>query len=176
MSRAPRAPARRSTTDEAPKEPRPTKQARQAEREIVVTLRLPRELHARLRDLGGERGLTAQIRERLDASLAMEEAWRDPLFAELLRAVGYVIVSAATLYPGDLDAYSIVELAIRMLLDTFRPEGARDIIHETFVPTTTQMLGKVERLLGVALGQLGEAGVARAAKRPILKIAPEEKI
>src|SRR5437868_3598585 len=47
-----------------------TPQQRQAEREIVVTLRLPRELHARLKELGGERGLTAQIRQRLEASFA----------------------------------------------------------------------------------------------------------
>src|SRR5262249_44728961 len=136
-------------------------------------LRLPRDLHDRLKKAGGERGLTAQIRDRLDASLAIEDAWQDPLFADLMRAVGYVIVAAARLYPSDPDAYSLIELAVRMLLDAFRPDGAPDIIHEVYIPTTMQMTAKVERLLGVALGALGERGIARAAKLPFLKIAAE---
>src|SRR5713226_8482325 len=95
-----------------------TNAAKRSDKETVVTLRLPRDLHDRLKKAGGERGLTAQIRDRLDASLAIEEAWEDPLFADLIRAVGHVIVAAARLYPSDPDAYSMVELATRMLLDT----------------------------------------------------------
>src|SRR5216683_3343964 len=152
MARARSGPSRPASEDRA----KPSRQSKQAEREIIVTLRLPRELHARLKELGGERGLTAQIRDRLDASLAIEEAWEDPLFADLLRAVGYVIVTAVRLYPSDPDAYPIVDVAIRRLLDAFRPEGAPDIIHEIYVPTTAQLLGKVERLLGVALGAMGD--------------------
>src|SRR5262249_52319287 len=143
--------------------------AKRSDKETVVTLRLPRELHDRLKKAGGNRGLTAQIRDRLDASLVMEEAWEDPLFAELNRTIGYLIVSAWRLYPSDPDTYSIVEVAIRMLLEAFRPEGAVDIIHEVYVPATVQMVAKVERLLGVALGELGERGIAFAAKLPFLK-------
>jgi hypothetical protein len=148
--------------------------AKRSDKETVVTLRLPRDLHERLKKAGGERGLTAQIRDRLDASLAIEEAWGDPLFADFLRAGGYVVVTAARLYPSDPDAYSMVELAIRMLLDAFRPDSAPDIIHEVYIPTTMQMTAKVERLLGVALGALGERGIAMAAKLPFLKIAAGE--
>jgi hypothetical protein len=174
MPRTPRATPRSATADESSrKQPRSTKQAGQAEREIIVTLRLPRELHARLKELGGARGLTAQIRERLDASLTIEEAWDDPLFADLLRAVGYVVVNAALLYPSDPDAYSIVQLAIRMLLDAFRPDSTPDIVHEVYIPTTVQMLAKVERLLGVALAALGDRGIAILAKMPVLKISPD---
>ena len=140
--------------------------AKRSDKETVVTLRLPRDLHDRLKKAGGERGLTAQIRDRLDASLALEEAWEDPLFAEFLRTVGYVIVSAARLYPSDPDAYPMIDVAVRMLLDAFRPEGARNIIHELYIPTTVQMMAKVERLLGLAFGALGEDGIARAAKLP----------
>ena len=147
--------------------------AKRSDKETVVTLRLPRDLHDRLKKAGGERGLTAQIRDRLDASLTIEEAWEDPLFADLMRAVGHVIVAAWRLYPSDPDAYSMVELAIRMLLDAFRPDGAPDIIHEVYIPTTMQMMVKVERLLGVALSTLGERGVAMVAKLPFVKIAAE---
>src|SRR5262249_22686932 len=146
---------------------------RQAEREVVVTLRLPRELHARLKEIGGERGLTAQIRERLEASVTIAEAYDHPVFPDFMRTVGLIIVGAAKLYPSDPNAYLIVELAIRLLLDVFRPEGIKEIVHEVYIPTTVEMMGKVERLLGFALGQLGEAGITRAAKLPILKIAPE---
>jgi hypothetical protein len=147
--------------------------AKRSDKETVVTLRLPRALHDRLKKAGGERGLTAQIRDRLDASLTIEEAWEDPLFADFIRAVGYVIVAAWRLYPSDPDAYSMVEVAIRMLLDAFRPDGVPEIIHEVYIPTTMQMMAKVERLLGVALGSLGERGIAQVAKLPFLKIAAE---
>src|SRR5438132_1345388 len=102
--------------------------AKRSDKETVVTLRLPRDLHDRLKKAGGERGLTAQIRDRLDASLTLEEAWEDPLFADFMRTVGHVIVAAWRLYPSDPEAYSIVEIAIRMLLDAFRPDDTPDII------------------------------------------------
>src|SRR5439155_11242872 len=43
---------------------------RRSDRETIVTLRLPRELHERLKQEGGERGLTAEVRRRLEASFA----------------------------------------------------------------------------------------------------------
>ena len=156
--------------------PRPRKDAtKRSERETVVTLRLPIELHERLKKAGGERGLTAQIRDRLDASLAVEEAWGDPVFANLLRACSYTGIAAATLYPADPDAYLIVELAIRMLLSVFRPEGSPDPVHEVFVAATVPNIRKVERLIGFALGHLGDAGLALAAKLPVFHIEEEDK-
>src|SRR5215470_15815584 len=95
--------------------------AKRSDKETVVTLRLPRDLHDRLKKAGGERGLTAQIRDRLDASLAMGDAWGDPPFADLMRAIVFVIASAPRLYSSDPDAYLIIEGAIRMLLHAFRP-------------------------------------------------------
>jgi hypothetical protein len=150
--------------------------AKRSDKETVVTLRLPRDLHDRLKEAGGERGLSAQIRDRLEASLAMEEAWQDPLFGDLMRAVGHVIVAATRLYPSDPDAYSIVQLAIRMLLNAFRPDRVPDITHDIYdlyLPATIQMLAKVDRLLGVALGALGERGIAKVGKLPFLTIAEE---
>jgi hypothetical protein len=124
---------------------RRSKQSRQAEREIIVTLRLPRELHARLKELGGERGLTAEIRGRLEASFA------DPRFADLLTTIGYAASAAARTYlprkvvvsPGvaagmlregkqidpkrreveDISAHWLFEASLQMLLDAFRPNG-----------------------------------------------------
>src|SRR5262250_773973 len=64
---------------------------KRSERETVVTLRLPRELHDRLKEAGGERGLTAQIRDRLEASFAgTPPSADDPKTAELLQAVASV--------------------------------------------------------------------------------------
>jgi hypothetical protein len=173
MPRTRRATSRPEPAGTSQEEARRSKQARQAEREIIVTLRLPRELHARLKELGGERGLTAQIRERLEASLTIDEAWEDPLFADLMRTVGHVIVAAGQLYSSDPDSYSIIELAIRLLLDAFRPDSAPDIIHEVYIPTTVEMLAKVERLVGVALGALGERGIAKAARVRFLNVTAE---
>lgn len=171
---------RRTTSDAAPdagtRSGGDENAAKRSDKETVVTLRLPRDLHDRLRKAGGERGLTAQIRDRLDASLTIEEAWNDPLFADFMRAVGYVIVSAWRLYPSDPDAYPMIDVAVRMLLDAFRPKGARNIIHEIYIPATVQMMAKIERLLGFAFGALGEDGIALAAKLPFsISVASEDE-
>jgi hypothetical protein len=147
--------------------------AKRSDKETVVTLRLPRNLHDRLKEAGGERGLSAQIRDRLEASLAMEEAWQDPLFADLMRAIDHVILAAARLYPSDPEAYSIVQLAIRMLLNAFRPDRVPDVTHDLYLPATMKMLAKVDRLLGVALGALGERFIAKVGNLPFLTIAEE---
>ena len=143
---------------------------KRSERETVVTLRLPKELHERLKEAGGERGLTAQIRDRLDASLAVEEACDDPVFADLMRAMGYLVVTAGLLYRGDPDLYQLIDFATRRLLDAFRPEGTPSIIEELYVPTTAQMLSKAERLIGAALGAMGEVGVAKLASLGTMQI------
>jgi len=78
-------PRTRRATTPAGEGQRSKKQARQAEREIIVTLRLPRELHARLQALGGPRGLTAEIRNRLETSLG-----GDPRTRRLLDAIAAV--------------------------------------------------------------------------------------
>ena len=60
----------------------PTKRS---EHETVVTLRLPRELHERLKQEAGERGFAAEVRRRLEASLeagaSPDDATRDFLRA-----------------------------------------------------------------------------------------------
>lgn len=146
---------------------------KRSDRETVVTLRLPRELHERLKGAAGERGLAAHVRERLEASLTIDEAWDTPNFANLFRAIGYLAVSASRIYPDDPDAYPIVDLAIRQLLDVFRPEAAKDIIYEIYVPTTVELVGKAERLLGVALGALGDIG-HWAGRRSEIRLAGDK--
>ena len=151
---------------------RPTgAEQKRSERETVVTLRLPKELHERLKKVSGERGLTAQIRDRLDASLVVEEAG-GTLFADLIHAIAYLIFEAAQLYPGDPDLYPIVDFAVRRLLDAFRPDDARDMIQELYVPTTLDLIVKVERILGVALGATGQA--AKLTKIKAVNIVPAE--
>lgn len=116
---------------------RSNKQARQAEREIIVTLRLPRELHARLKEIGGERGLTAQIRNRLEASLT-----RDPQTQHLLDAIaaaaevlpeGGPVSRMLRLDPSlgawhkDPLAYAGLARAVPQLMSLFGPGEPEDV-------------------------------------------------
>src|SRR5712691_9925820 len=86
---------RRATPTSTPVgEVQKTKRARQAEREITVALGLPRELHAQLKALGGYRGLTAEIRNRLEASLEGD----DPETRRLLSAIAKIAADVADAY------------------------------------------------------------------------------
>jgi hypothetical protein len=148
---------------------------KRSDRETVVTLRLPRELHERLREVAGERGLTELIRERLQASLALDDAFDLPVFAQIMRTIRDVIVFCAEMYPDDIHKYSIMEFAVKQILEAYRPMESKDVdVRQTYVKADIQFVGKVERLVGIALGQIGAVGVTKSAELPILKIEPED--
>jgi hypothetical protein len=111
------------------------KQSRQAEREIIVTLRLPRELHAKLRELGGERGLTREIRDRLERSFAHEPPDDNPAVREAVVAIQWVLGGYSRMKEGvegggtghwydDPKSFWVIHAAVLQILNRLRPAGA----------------------------------------------------
>ena len=102
-----------------------TPQERQAEREIVVTLRLPRELHARLQELGGPRGLTREIRERLEASFGGQPpATADEKTASMLQQFAQLAAIVSEHYGTwheNPRAYAIFKRAVELGLPDYNP-------------------------------------------------------
>src|SRR5215470_15958144 len=95
---------------------------------------LPRKLHQRLRDIGGERGLGEEIRKRLEASFETEKAPANPKLQQLLDAISYVAGETARYCgdpfegaPGDPfeDAYAfeVLRISVESLLASVRPKG-----------------------------------------------------
>lgn len=102
-----------------------TPQTRQAEREIIVTLRLPRELHAKLLPPGAEHGhLTREVRDRLEKSFEVPEMvaddWRtlalSKAAADLQRRYG-------RRWFEDAMAYEAYRIFVESWLKGHKPEG-----------------------------------------------------
>jgi hypothetical protein len=72
--------------------------------EQLVTLRLPKELHAKLKATGGERGLTDQVRRRLQTSFELDmtvspgAGVRDPKLRDFVGTVGRAAAALAEVY------------------------------------------------------------------------------
>jgi hypothetical protein len=134
---------------------------RRSDRETVVTLRLPKELHERLQKAGGEgRGLTAQIRDRLEASFSdAPPAARDPLFDDVLAALGHAASGASRMYPDDDAAkFDAFMAAAIVLMLAYKPEGRPSKISSTDAGV----------LAGLALGALGDRGLGPFAKLRVM--------
>jgi hypothetical protein len=89
-------------------------------------LRLPPDLHQRLRRAGGEDGMGAEIRRRLEASFAAEKAPANPKTQELLAEISYFADETAT-YCGnwfdDAFAFEVLKESVESLLASARPKG-----------------------------------------------------
>jgi len=101
---------------------------KRSERETVVTLRLPRELHEQLKreaDAAG-RGFAAEVRRRLEGSLfGNPEVGQHPQFGELLSAIMHAAgVASKTSFSAasNFQPYNAFAHTVPMLVDTFRPE------------------------------------------------------
>ena len=131
---------------------------KRSEMEVTVTLRLPRELHDRLKSEGGDRGFAAEIRRRLEASFTQTPTARG--FGDLLAAIGHAASAAAEVHPPlggeDTWAYAAFEEAVGMLLGAFRPEGEP--------PTPHELRNTAAMLVGLALAPLGDRGVGPFAR------------
>ena len=160
MSQTRRAIPARRPADEKPE--------RRSDRETVVTLRLPRDLHERLRKEGGERGFAGEMRRRLEASFAAGPAASDdPWFGDLLAAISHAAAGAAKMRPlpknmlerydptgrrRDITPYVAFAEAVTTLMMAFEPDGYR----ETTDATLTRLR---DQLVGLALGALGDRGL-----------------
>jgi hypothetical protein len=154
---------------------------KRSERETVVTLRLPRDLHDRLKSEGGDRGFAAEIRRRLQTSFAENPtASKDPWFGDLLTAINQAAAGAVKLkqHPplpagvmerdGKRENYDVARLgpdttayetfgeAVRTLMIALAPEGILAVSSETGMRLADQ-------LVALALGALGERGIAAFA-------------
>jgi plasmid stability protein len=93
----------------------PRSAAKRSERDTVVTLRLPRELHAVLKkeaDATG-RGFAAEVRHRLEAGVSTSE---NAQVRDLLRAILATAGASSRDSFKDFDQYGTFRLAIKRLL------------------------------------------------------------
>jgi hypothetical protein len=97
--------------------------AKRSDKETVVTLRLPRDLHDRLKKAGGARGLTAQIRQRLERSFTPGPF--DPKTGQLLAGVSYIANALALDGKWHEDPYlfQVLKAGVLTLLSRFEPVG-----------------------------------------------------
>jgi len=134
-----------------------------AGRDTTLTLRMPRELHDRIIQAAGERSVSEEIRRRLESSLAGVPSSADPMFADLLAAIGHAAAAAGRMFPspkpGDTTKYEAFVEAAHTLMVAFAPDGR---------PAVTQEQGFrfAYQLVGMALGALGERGAPAFARLP----------
>jgi hypothetical protein len=159
------------------------RKAKDAAADMALTFRLPRELHQRLVEAADGRSISEEMRRRLEASFAGEvarPATDDPWFNDLLTAIAHAAAGAAKmkqrpmLPPGVLDrdgkqrpydverwgpdttAYETFAEAVHTLLAAFAPEGIVAVSREA-------QLRLADQLIGLALGALGDRGLAAFA-------------
>jgi hypothetical protein len=136
--------------------------------EAVLTFRLPRELHRRLVEASTGRSVSEEMRRRLEASFAPAAVGaEDPRFRDLLTAIGHAAAAAAKMpalrevsvgkgarrREDDKTPYVAFREAVASLMDAFEPEGVRMAPDETLIRL-------VDQLVGIALGALGDRGLA----------------
>jgi hypothetical protein len=101
---------------------------KRSDRETMLAFRVPRELHERLKTAAekNNRGITAEVRERLEASLAPRAVNSDPKTQELLDAIANVARTIGSFYkPWHESPYSlaVVRSAVATLLTALGPKG-----------------------------------------------------
>jgi hypothetical protein len=116
---------------------------------VQSAVRLPRDLHERLKRAGGEGGMGEEIRRRLEASFEAEaEAPSDPQTRELLEAISFLATRSAAFYGSwaeDPFAFQVLKSSVDMLFKHYQP--AADLVPAKPNPTE---LGKT------IFGKLGE--------------------
>ena len=156
--------------------------------DAVLTFRLPRELHEKLREAAGERSVSEEMRRRLEASFAEKPAGSDdPRFNDLMTTIAYAASAAARMYPAkkvivskavaagfmqegakidpsrreveDITAHWLFEACLQMLLDAFRPVGVPGSLPQDYHASRAELYRRADRIVGAALGALGDAGI-----------------
>ena len=97
-----------------------------ADEMIQSAIRLPRNLHERLKKAGGERGMGEEIRRRLEASFDAEKAPANPKTRELLDAISSFAEETARDYGNwseDAFAFEVLKACVNMLLAHYQPKG-----------------------------------------------------
>jgi hypothetical protein len=92
---------------------------KRSETETYVALRIPRELHARLKEAGGERGLTAEIMSRLEV-VSGDQNTRDLQFE--IGESAQLLAQHWVAWHADAEAWSVFKAAVNRLLDEYKPK------------------------------------------------------
>jgi hypothetical protein len=93
---------------------------------VQSAIRLPRNLHQRLKKAGGERGMGEEIRRRLEASFIAENAFADPKSREFVDAISSFANETMRDYGDwskDRFAFEVVKACVNMLLMHLQPKG-----------------------------------------------------
>jgi hypothetical protein len=99
--------------------------AKRSESEVSVAFRLSRDLHEQLKKAGGERGLSEEIRRRLEWSIAND--WtRDTKTGSVIDAIANLARNVKSYY-GDWHknryAFDVFKVAVDTVLTKVRPKG-----------------------------------------------------
>jgi hypothetical protein len=121
---------------------------KRSDRETVVTLRLPRDLHDRLKAAASERGFAADIRQRLEASVAgTAPAAADPQTNELLLQIAElskIVEKAYGNWHTDPGAFAVFQLAINKTLSGYQPTGKAEIQLKNDAPSALRGVTDIE--------------------------------
>lgn len=148
--------------------------SKRSDRETVVTLRLPRELHDRLKVAAGERGFAADVRQRLERSFGPSIAGMEQQTIDLLSMIAEGAPAVAALrrpWYSDPNAFEVYKATVILLLEGFRPEGEPnpnlDATYEAIavIGLATRVLG--DRALDFIL-RTREVALAGERVKPVL--------
>jgi hypothetical protein len=93
---------------------------------LQSAIRLPKDLHDRLKKAGGERGMGEEIRRRLEASFESERLPEDPTTHELLQAISTVadeLTDDFGRWSENAFAFEVLKTCVDMLLALYQPKG-----------------------------------------------------
>jgi hypothetical protein len=93
---------------------------------VQSAVRLPRDLHERLKNAGGDRGMGDEIRRRLEASFDAEEVPKNPTTRELINAISFSdeeLIRDFGNWSKDPFAFEVFRTCVNMLLTHYQPKG-----------------------------------------------------
>jgi hypothetical protein len=93
---------------------------------VQSAIRLPRSLHERLKQAGGDRGMGEEIRRRLEASFDAEKAPANPKTRDLLEAIASFTVETTGYYGNwseDAFAFDVLKACVDMFFTRYQPKG-----------------------------------------------------
>jgi hypothetical protein len=93
---------------------------------VQSAVRLPRDLHERLKNAGGDRGMGDEIRRRLEASFESEKIPGNPNTGELISAISFAdqeLVRDFGSWSKDRFAFEVFRESVNGLLKHYEPKG-----------------------------------------------------
>jgi hypothetical protein len=99
---------------------------RQKDREMIQSaVRFPQWLHEQLQKAGGERGMSEEIRRRLELTFAGEGAPTDEITNEVIAEIREIAsdLSRYGSWHTDRDAFDVFKAAVNALLSSHQPRG-----------------------------------------------------